>query len=184
MKTLAVLCKNGFETIEALSTVDVFRRAGLDVRIVGMDSIEVVTSQKITIKADEVFSDKIYQYDGVFVPGGLPGARDLRDDKRAIDLISKFNEEGKIIAAICAGPIVLEKARVIDNKKVTCFPGFEKELEHANFVDGLVVSDGNIITGKGPGASLEIGYTLCEAFGKDSSSIREGMQYNYLMKTR
>ena len=110
----------------------------------------------------------------------MPGATNLRDDPRVIELVKKFNVDNKIIGAICAGPIVLEKAGVIKEKTVTCYPGFETQLNSANYQEALVLKDGNIVTGKGPGAALAFAYTLLEALGIDSSEIKEGMQYKYL----
>lgn len=182
MKNLAVLVKDGFETIEALTPIDVFRRADVTVSLVGMDNEYVISSQNITIKADRVFDEDIYNYDGIVIPGGLPGATNLQQDKRVLDIVKDFYEKGKIVAAICAGPIVLASAGILDGKVVTCYPGFEDQLGNASFNDGLVQVDGNIITGKGPAAALEFSYALLKRFSDKEESIREGMQYNYLMK--
>ena len=105
MKKIAVLCKDGFEEIEALTPVDVLRRANVHVDLVGMDDLKVTSSHQITIQMDCVFNDQIKEYDGVVIPGGLPGATNLRDDARVIEIVQQFNQEHKLIAAICAGPI-------------------------------------------------------------------------------
>ena len=110
MKKIAVLCKDGFEEIEALTPVDVLRRANVHVDLVGMDDLKVTSSHQITIQMDCVFNDQIKEYDGIVIPGGLPGATNLRDDARVIEIVQQFNREHKLIAAICAGPIVLAKA--------------------------------------------------------------------------
>ena len=109
MKKIAVLCKDGFEEIEALTPVDVLRRANVHVDLVGMDDLKVTSSHQITIQMDCVFNDQIKEYDGIVIPGGLPGATNLRDDARVIEIVQQFNQEHKLIAAICAGPIVLAK---------------------------------------------------------------------------
>ena len=108
MKKIAVLCKDGFEEIEALTPVDVLRRANVHVDLVGMDDLKVTSSHQITIQMDCVFNDQIKEYDGIVIPGGLPGATNLRDDARVIEIVQQFNLEHKLIAAICAGPIVLQ----------------------------------------------------------------------------
>ena len=164
MKKVAVLFHDGFEEVEALSVVDIMRRANVECTMVGMDKLEVTN------------------YDAVVIPGGMPGASNLRDDSRVIDLVKQFNHDGKIIGAICAGPIVLQEADVIKGKTVTCYPGFEEQLIGSNYQEALVQRDENIITGKGPAAALAFGYTLLEALGCDSSVIKEGMQYTYLEK--
>ena len=181
MKKIAVLCKDGFEEIEALTPVDVLRRANVHVDLVGMDDLKVTSSHQITIQMDCVFNDQIKEYDGIVIPGGLPGATNLRDDARVIEIVQQFNREHKLIAAICAGPIVFAKADILNGKVCTCSPGFEDQLNGANYQEAIVQRDGNIITGKGPAAALEFGYTILETLGYDASNLRQGMQYNYLI---
>lgn len=178
---IAVLCKDGFEEIEALTPVDVLRRANVHVDLVGMDDLKVTSSHQITIQMDCVFNDQIKEYDGIVIPGGLPGATNLRDDARVIEIVQQFNLEHKLIAAICAGPIVLAKAGILKDKICTCSPGFETQLTGANYQEAIVQKDDHIITGKGPAAALEFGYTILESLGYDSSNLRQGMQYEYLM---
>lgn len=179
---VSVLFKDGFEELEALSVVDVLRRAHVTCDMVGMDNMEVKSSHSIEIKMDKVFDESVYESDMVVLPGGLPGATSLRDDKRVIDLLKDFNEKGKWIAAICAGPISLEKADVIQGKKFTCYPGFEEEIPSGIYQDTLVYVDQNIITGRGPAAALEFAYTILSRLGHDASDIAKGMQYHYLKK--
>lgn len=181
MKKIVVLCKEGFEEIEALTPVDILRRAGVHVDLVGMDQKEVTSSHQITIKMDCLFNENLYQYDGIVIPGGLPGATNLRDDDRVIQIVKDFYEKGKLVSAICAGPIVLAKADILNGKVCTCSPGFEDQLNGANYQEAIVQRDGNIITGKGPAAALEFGYTILETLGYDASNLRQGMQYNYLI---
>lgn len=181
MKKIAVLCKEGFEEIEALTPVDILRRAGVHVDLVGMDQKEVTSSHQITIKMDCLFNENLYQYDGIVIPGGLPGATNLRDDDRVIEIVKDFYEKGKLVSAICAGPIVLAKADILNGKVCTCSPGFEDQLNGANYQEAIVQRDGNIITGKGPAAALEFGYTILEMLDYDTSNLRQGMQYNYLI---
>ena len=86
-----------------------------------------------------------------------------------------------LVSAICAGPIVLAKADILNGKVCTCSPGFEDQLNGANYQEAIVQRDGNVITGKGPAAALEFGYTILETLGYDASNLRQGMQYNYLI---
>lgn len=177
-----VLFKDGFEELEALSVVDVLRRAQVSCDMVGMDSLEVVSSHQIKIKMDKLFNNDDYNADIVVLPGGLPGATSLRDDERVIDILKDFNDKGKLIAAICAGPISLEKANVVKGKKYTCYPGFEKEIPSGEYQDTLTCVDQNLITGRGPAAALKFAYTILEKLGQDSKDISHGMQYHYLEK--
>ena len=106
MKKVAVLFHDGFEVLEALSVVDVMTRANVTCTMVGMDKLEVESSHHIKVVMDCLCDENIETYDALVIPGGLPGATNLRDDKRVIDLVQKFNNANKIVAAICAGPIV------------------------------------------------------------------------------
>lgn len=175
-----VLFKDGFEEIEALSVVDVLRRANIICEMIGMDDLTVTSSHQIKIKMDKLFDETVYEADAVVLPGGLPGATSLRDDERVIDLLKDFNEKGKVVAAICAGPISLEKANIVEGKKYTCYPGFEKEIPSGIYQDTLICVDGNIVTGRGPAAALAFAYQILEKMGHDSSSISKAMQYDYI----
>lgn len=184
MKKIAVIFKDGYEEVEALTPVDILRRANVQVDMIGMDSQQVKSSHQIVISMDKLFDESIYEYDGIILPGGLPGSTNLRDDQRVIDLIKNFDESKKLVAAICAGPIALAKAGVLKDRVCTCSPGFEDQLTGANYQEAIVQVDGHIVTGKGPAAALEFGYTILEYLGYDSTSLRQGMQYQYLMNHR
>ena len=120
MKKAIVLFKEGFEELEALSVVDVFRRANMECLMIGMDQDKVKSSHGIEVTMDCVYDDSVKKADLVVLPGGLPGATSLRDDHRVIELLQEFYRDGKIIGAICAGPISLQKANIIQGKNFTC----------------------------------------------------------------
>lgn len=176
---VAVLFKDGFETIEALTVVDVMARAKIPCLMVGMDEMEVKSCQNITVKMDCLFDD-LGDVDMVVLPGGLPGATNLQSDQRVIDLLKKMKEEDKYIAAICAGPISLETSGVVSEKKFTCYPGFEKQIVSGNYTNSLVEVDGKLITARGPAAALAFSYTLCSILGGDGEGIAGAMQYKFL----
>ena len=176
---VAVLLAEGFETIEALTTVDILRRAGVICNTIGTKSLEVTTSHSITIKADKVLNEEVYDYDVVVLPGGMPGAVNLRDDEKVNELVKKFYDEGKIVAAICAGPITFGKLGIVNGKNATCYPGFEDQLVGCNYKEELVVVDGNIITSRGPATAMEFAYKLLEVLGnKTYNDLKKGMLYN------
>ena len=177
-----VLFKEGFEELEALSVVDVLRRADVKCDMLGMDSMEVTSSHGVKLTMDDLFDESAYDADVVVLPGGMPGASALRSDQRVIDILKDFNQKGKWIAAICAGPISLEKAGIIENKQFTCYPGFENEIPSGIYQDSLTCIDQNIITGRGPAAGLEFAYTILEKLGVSSTNISQAMQYHYLKK--
>ena len=167
---IAVLLAEGFETIEGLTVVDILRRAKLQCDTIGMVGTEVTTSHGITIKADKLFSEDVEKYDILVLPGGMPGAVNLRDDERVINLINKFYEDNKIVAAICAGPISFGKAGITKGKNMTCYPGFEDELLECNYKNELVVVDNNIITGRGPAAAVPFAFEILKQIDPEKAS--------------
>lgn len=151
MKILIFLA-DGFEEVEALTVVDYLRRVDISVdmvsitesnRVSGAHYIEVVTNKHVS----EV---DISQYDGVVVPGGMPGATNLEDCFQVVEIIKEMHKRDKLVAAICAGPIVLAKANIIKDKNITSYPGFENQLIGGNYKTDTVVRDDNIITARGP----------------------------------
>lgn len=182
MKKVAVLFKEGFEELEALSVIDICRRAQIETYAIGMDQEFVSSSHQVVVKMDMIFNDQLDDFDAVVIPGGMPGAKNLRDDQRVLKIVKDFYDQNKLVCAICAGPIVLQEAGVLKNKKATCFPGFEEQIQDAIYQDTLVCQDGNVITGRGPAAGFMFGYTIIEALGYNCQEIKEGMQYHYLTK--
>lgn len=171
MKTALVFLANGFEEVEAVTPIDFLRRAGLKVITVGIKNKIVEGAHGIKISADanleDILSYDINKIDALVLPGGMPGAENIAKEEKVLHLIDQLNSYGKIIAAICASPgVILTKTRVLNNKKVTCYPGFEKYFEAANYCQESVVVDGNIITSRGPGTaaafSIEIIKKLCD----------------------
>ena len=175
---VAVLLAEGFETIEALTTVDILRRAGVECQTFAIKNQEVTTSHHITLKADKVFNEELKDYDVVVLPGGMPGAVNLRDDERVINLLKEFNSKNKIIAAICAGPISLGKAGISEGKNVTCYPGFEEQLGNCNYQKELVVIDRNIITGRGPAAAISFAFEILKQIAPEKvDEIKKAMLF-------
>ena len=171
---VAVLLANGFETLEALTVVDILRRGEVECNTFSLEENEVTTSHNIKLKADKsIMDEEINSYDFLVLPGGMPGSINLRDDERVIELVKKFNEKNKWICAICAGPIVLGKAGITEGKNVTCYPGFEEELGNCNYKNDMVVVDGNIITGRGPAYAFAFGLALLEHITGSQETARE-----------
>ena len=184
MKKVAVLLAEGFEEIEALSVVDVLRRAKIECNMISIKNEMVKGAHNINVKADKILNDDIKSYDMIVCPGGLPGAEYLSKDERVLDIIREFNKtEDKYIAAICASPaMVLSAAGIEEDRYITSYPGedFENMLNKANFVEELVVVDGNLITSRGPATTLLFAYKLVEILGGDAESLKEGMLWNML----
>ncbi len=166
MKTIFVFLATGFEEIEALTPVDVLRRAGLDVQTVSvMNEQTVAGAHGVPVVADKMFAE-INPEDAemILLPGGLPGATNLDEHAGLSELIMKFAEAGKPLAAICAAPLVLGNRGLLQGKKATCYPGFETYLSGAEYTANLVEVDGNVITGKGPGAAMEFAFAIVEKY--------------------
>jgi protein deglycase len=170
MKTILVHLATGFEEMEAIIPVDVWRRAGFHVNTISITGNKVVTgAHNISVVADQLFEDANYNdADMIFLPGGMPGASNLDAHKGLQKKILEFDCKGKILAAICAAPLILGHNDLLRNKLATCFPGFEKELYGATITRSNVEFDGNIITAKGPGVAFEFAMRVVEKYkGRD-----------------
>lgn len=152
---IIVLLAEGFEEIEALTPVDMLRRADLNVKTVGIAGKTVVGAHGITVVADAT-PDEIDLSDVTMAifPGGMPGSLNLDASEYTDKVIGAINENHGRLAAICAAPLVLGRRGLLDGRKATCFPGFEKELRGAIVTDSDFVTDGNITTGRGMEYSL------------------------------
>ena len=142
MCKVTVFIADGTEETECLTIVDILRRAGVEVRLVSiMETEKIVSSHKVTIIADGQFDTEDYSdSDMLFIPGGMPGVTNMLAHEGLIELIRKFNEEGKRLGAVCAGPSVLGKAGALEGKKATCFPGNEPKLKGAELIkEGAVI---------------------------------------------
>ena len=170
MKKIAVHLADGFEEIEAISIIDVLRRAGFHVTIVSMNkSMEVNGAHEITVKADVLFEDLDYDnIDMIVLPGGMPGAANLKAHSGLREQILNFNDMKKPMAAICAAPMVFGNLGLLKEKQATCYPGFEDELHGAIITGEAVAEAGNIITGKGAGVAIKFALKIVEKFnGKE-----------------
>lgn len=180
MKKVAVLLADGFEEIEALTVIDVVRRAGIHCDMVSISREEVTGSHNITVKSDKILNDDLKSYDLIVLPGGMPGAKNLKENEKVIELVKYFNDNKKLIAAICAAPIVLGAANIVNNRNITSYPGYEEELKGSNYLEEIVVVDENIITSRGPATTLAFSYKIVEALGCDKyKDLEEGMMYNF-----
>lgn len=184
MKNIAVFLADGFEEIEALTVVDVTRRAGIVCDIVSIEGELVRSAHNVYVKADKLLNEEeIKNYDMIVFPGGLPGAENLANDERIKRLVKYFNNEKKFIAAICASPaMVLSAAGIEEDRYITAYPGedFEAMLDKANYVEELVVVDENLITSRGPATTLLFAYKIVDVLGGNSEGLKEGMLWNSL----
>ena len=179
MKTIFVFLAEGFEEIEALTPVDVLRRAGLSVQTVSvMDEQVVAGAHGVPVLADVMFADvNPEDAEMILLPGGLPGATNLDAHEGLSNMIMDFANAEKPLAAICAAPLVFGNRGLLEGKKATCYPGFETYLKGAEYTAALVEVDGNFITGKGPGAAMEFAFAIVEKYcGIDMvNELKKGM---------
>lgn len=182
MKNVLLFLADGFEEIEALATVDVLRRAGIQVTTVSVNPTELVTgAHGIPVMADVVYELAGFaEADMLVLPGGMPGAANLDAHEGLRAAISAHAEAGKWLAAICAAPMVYGHMGLLDGKKATCYPGFDGELAGATYTAAPVEKDGNIITGKGPAVVLPFAYALAEVLVGEEvvAQVKSGMLYN------
>ena len=186
MKKVYVFLADGFEDVEALIPIDVWRRGGIDVTTVSISDFPLVQSAHgVNIESDVMieqcdFSDA----DLLFLPGGMPGATNLYEHEGVRQTVLAQAKAGKKVAAICAAPaVVLAQLGILDGKRATCYPGFEKQLTKAEYTADLVTVDGNITTAEGPAAAFPFAYELLsQLVSKEvSDRIAEGMRFKHLM---
>ncbi len=162
-KRILVPLAPGFEMIEALSIVDVFRRAGAHVDLAAIgDSLQVTSSHNVQVLADKKINDCVdVTYDLIVLPGGIPGAVNLKNSVVLAELLKKQNDENKLYGAICASPaVVLEHHGLLEGKKATCHPKFVDQLSAQTHTGERVVFDKNCVTSKGAGTSIEFSLEL------------------------
>ena len=185
MKKVLVLLADGFDEIEALSVVDVLRRGNVDCKICSIEGEYVRGTHDIIVKSDCNIKDvNSEEYDAVVLPGGLPGATNLKADC-VKDLVTKMNDAGKIVAAICAAPGTLEYFNILEGKKCTSYPGCIEDESKVNYIeDEFVVVDNNIITSRGPATAISFSLKILEELGyiNEMEEIKEGMLVDFYNK--
>jgi len=171
-KKAIILLATGFEEIEAVSVIDILRRAGIEVVIAGIDSSSVTGSHGITVAADKLLNEAGQDFDAVILPGGMPGAMHLHNSSEVNELIKEMSARGALVAGICAAPsVVMAPIGLLDNRTATCYPGDQIDFaKSTRYINKPVVVDGNIITSQGPATAMEFGFSIVEKLiGKDTA---------------
>lgn len=170
---VTVFLAEGFEEVEALTPVDLLRRCGAEVSVVGVTGKTVCGARGISVVADEVLGEHNYALDDMLVlPGGMPGTKNLYASAEVCEAVRKAVKTDRYVAAICAAPsIVFGGLGILNGKKATCYPGMEDGMTGAEPVDAPCVIDGKIITGRGAGAAMDFALSLCEVlFGHERAA--------------
>ena len=167
MSSCLVILATGFESVEAIAPIDILCRAGVEVTVAGLNGREIVSAQGLKVVTDIELEQGLGLYDMIFLPGGMPGSVNLAESPVVIDILKRHNAEERFIAAICAAPAkVLAPNGILDGKNATCYPQNMDEL--AGAASGVVLSEekvvvsGHVITSRGVGTALELGFVLAE----------------------
>jgi 4-methyl-5(b-hydroxyethyl)-thiazole monophosphate biosynthesis len=186
MPKVVVILAEGFEEVEAMSIVDILRRANIEVVLAGLQEGPVSSARKVRVLPDTVISTvQPEDFDMLILPGGQPGSDNLNADGRVKNLIRGFHEKGKLTGAICAAPYVLANAGVLEGRRATSYPTYREKLGKAVYEEKTVVEDGNILTSRGPGTAPCFALAIVPCFalaiverlvGKGKAEqIKEGM---------
>ena len=171
MSRVNVFFATGYEEVEALTVVDLLRRAGIETDMVSVTGEKQVTSSHgVTVMMDKLFEELDGEADMLVLPGGIPGTPNLKGHAGLCELLKRYNEDGKYIAAICAAPTVFGDLGLLEGKNAVCYPGMEAELTGAKTSEEAVVVDGNIITSRGLGTAIDFGLKLVEILTDEVTS--------------
>lgn len=186
MSKIGVFMADSCEEIEALTVVDIARRAGMEVTTISINGKKEITgSHDIKFLADTLISEVDYEtLDGIVLPGGMPGTLHLGENDTVNEVIKKFAAGGKMVGAICAAPSVLGAAGILVGKHATCHPGFEEKLTGAVTSEEVVVRDGNIITSRGMGTAIPFALEIVRYFADEETveKVKKGLVYHVVQK--
>ena len=182
MVKTAIFLADGFEEIEALTVVDLLRRAGIDITMVSiMEGRTVIGSHRISVEADAMLKDTDFDsIDMIILPGGMPGTENLFGCEGLKAKIRDFADKGKKLSAICAAPTIYGRMGLLQGKKACCYPGREKDLLGADAQTVSVVKDGNFITSRGMGTAIDFGLAIIEEYqgAEAAADMAEKIVYN------
>ena len=176
---LHLFLADGFEEIEALATVDVLRRCGLDVQTVSVtDEIIVEGAHGVSVVAEELLeSVDVTDSEALILPGGMPGAETLCNTPKLQEMLKSHAAKGGLCCAICAAPMMLGKLGLLNGRRATCYPGFEDHLAGAEYTAAPVEEDGHFITANGPAAAVDFACAIGKRLGANVENVRKGMMY-------
>lgn len=174
MGKILCLMAEGFEELELISVCDILRRAGVEVTLAGQEKIENESAHGFIMKADVLLKDiDQREFAGLYIPGGSKGAENLKNDPKVIELINNFDKEEKLIAAICAGPLVLKEAGIIDQVHITSYPSLKDEFKGSFYEDDATsVQEGHILTSRGPATAPFLAFDILYYLKEEKAAER------------
>jgi len=179
MKHVITILADGFEEIEAVTFIDLLRRARIPITVLGLKSFEVRGAHDLRIKTDGLLNDFTEKYDGIILPGGQPGSTNLAKSPLVVKMVKDAHAKGLLLGAICAAPSVFAEAGILEGYNATCYPGVDERLGGAQFVGEPVVRDRNIITSRGVGTAIEFSLELIRYINNEESAdnVRKAILY-------
>ncbi len=180
MASVLIPLAQGCEELEAITLIDLLRRAEIDVVTAGLDDKAVITAHGITLIPDTTLDEALKKtYEMIILPGGMPGTNHLEQDSRLQNALMQQNQQGKYIAAICAAPKILAAAGILNGRHATSYPGFldKMDLPEVEYLDEMVVHDDNIITSISPGTAMDFALYLIEVLKDEAlrDKVEEGL---------
>jgi 4-methyl-5(b-hydroxyethyl)-thiazole monophosphate biosynthesis len=178
MPRVAVILADGFEEVEAMAIIDVLRRAEIDTVVAGLHGGHITSARRVKIIPDTVIDTvKADDFEMIVLPGGQPGSDNLNADLRVKELITSFSQKGKLTGAICAAPIVLASAGLLQGKRATAYPSYKNRLGTAVYEEKPVVTDGTVMTSRGAGTALSFSLAIVERLvsKEKAQQIKEAM---------
>ena len=172
MKHIITILAEGFEEVEAVTFIDLLRRANIKVTILGLDTLEVTGSHKIKILCESLLKNFSGTYDGIVLPGGQPGTTNLGNSDEVIRRVKESNSKELLCASICAAPSVFGKSGILEGIRATCFPGVEDSLTGAIYSESAVLRDKNIITSRGVGTAIPFALELISYLLDDDTALK------------
>jgi 4-methyl-5(b-hydroxyethyl)-thiazole monophosphate biosynthesis len=180
MQHIIVPLADGFEEIEAITVIDLLRRAGIKVTVAGVGAAAATGSHGIRVECDAIFAACACEdADGLVLPGGMPGSKRLRESEEVRGAVTRMAAQGRLVAAICAAPTVLESCGVLRGRRATSHPDHAHEMRDCRYEEAAVVEDGNVVTSRGAGTSIDFAAALIRRLsGEDTArDILARIQY-------
>ena len=179
---VSIILGTGFEEIEAIAPCDILRRGGVQVQFAGIGGTQITGGNGSCVQCDCTVEEiDMERLEMIVLPGGMGGVHSILGCEAAMSAVTKAYEQGKLVAAICAAPSILAKLHITDGKHAVVYPGMEGQMGSAIMEDVNAVRDGNVLTGRAPGAALDFGYLLLKTLkGEETAEkVRSGMVYKH-----